>query len=294
VNYWLNKVTNMATQKPSKATPKKPVRVITVTSGKGGVGKSNLTLALALALTNLGHRVLIWDADLGLANIDVLLGLKTTATIHDLLNGTKSLPEIIAQGPAGLKIMPAASGILELGELSEDQKQRLLSEFDDWDEELDFLLIDTAAGIGSNVLYFNLAAQERIVVLTNEPTSITDAYALIKVLSTRYQETSFNILPNQVANEKEAKGVFSLLSGVADRHLDVSLHLLGFVPRDPAVPAAVRAQRPFLLTAPNSEAARQIMEVARRIRANPPADKFAGGGLVFFLNRLAGFGGTVD
>jgi flagellar biosynthesis protein FlhG len=273
--------------------PKKPVRVITVTSGKGGVGKSNLTLALALALTSLGRRVLVWDADLGLANLDVLLGLKTTATIHDLLNGSKTLPEIIAKGPGGLKIMPAASGILELGELSEGQKQRLLSEFDDWDEDLDFLLIDTAAGLGSNVIYFNLAAQERIVVLTGEPTSITDAYALIKVLSTRYQQNSFHILPNMVANEKEAKNVFGLLSSVADRHLSVSLRLIGFVPRDPAMPAAVRAQTPFFLAAPESEASRRVLDTARNIAANPP-DLLAGGGLVFFLNRLAGFGGKVD
>ncbi|MCL2029841.1 MAG: MinD/ParA family protein [Deltaproteobacteria bacterium] len=269
--------------------PKKPVRVITVTSGKGGVGKSSLTLALALALTSLGRRVLIWDADLGLANIDVLLGLKTTSTIHDLLNGSKTLPEIIAHGPGGLKIMPAASGIQELGELTEDQKQRLLSEFDDWDEPLDFLFIDTSAGLGSNVIYFNLAAQERIVVVTGEPTSITDAYALIKVLSTSYRKNSFQILPNQVANEKEAKNIFGLLSSVADRHLSVDLSFLGFVPRDPAVPAAVRAQTPFFLASPEAAASRQVLDIAKRIAASPP-DLTGGGGLVFFLNRLAGFG----
>lgn len=272
---------------------KPPVRVVTVTSGKGGVGKSNLTLGLGLALTKLGKKVLIWDADLGLANIDVLLGLHTTASIHDLLSGDKTLPEIIVTGPAGLRIMPAASGILELGELSEGQKQRLLSEFDDWDEELDFLLIDTAAGIGSNVIYFNLAAQERVVVMTNEPTSITDAYALIKVLSTRYQQSSFHILPNQVSGPKEAKGVFSLLSSVADRHLEVSLSYLGFVPKDEAVTKSVRAQTPFFLAHPGSEASLAVTEIALRLMSNPPSE-FQGGGLVFFLNRLAGFGGSVD
>ncbi len=274
--------------------PGKPVRVITVTSGKGGVGKSYLSLGLALALAKLGKKVLIWDADLGLANIDVLIGLKTTATIHDLLNGTKTLREIIADGPAGIRIMPAASGILELGELSEGQKQRLLSEFDDWDDELDFLLIDTAAGIGSNVIYFNLAAQERIVVLTNEPTSITDAYALIKVLSTRYQQNNFHILPNQVSGPKEAKNVFGLLSTVADKHLNqVSLHLLGYVPKDDEVVKAVRSQKPFLITAPDSKASLEIVNIAKRLVSNPP-DEFASGGLVFFLNRLANFGGAVD
>jgi flagellar biosynthesis protein FlhG len=275
-------------------TAKKPVRVITVTSGKGGVGKSNLTLGLALALTKLKRKVLIWDADLGLANIDILLGLQTTANIHDLLSGSKTLNEVIVEGPGGLKIMPAASGILELGELSEGQKQRLLSEFDDYDGDLDYLLIDTAAGIGSNVLYFNLAAQERIVVLTNEPTSITDAYALIKVLYTRYQQKNFHILPNQVSGSKEAKSVFGLLSAVADKHLnEVSLHLIGHVPRDEAVTRAVRAQKPFFLTDPESEASKMVEEIAKRVISNPP-DEFASGGLVFFLNRLAGFGGPVD
>ncbi|MDR2935240.1 MAG: MinD/ParA family protein [Candidatus Adiutrix sp.] len=275
------------------AAPKKPVRVITITSGKGGVGKSNLTLALALALSSLGRRVLVWDADLGLANIDLLLGLKPTANIHDLLDGTKTLSEIIAQGPGGLKILPAASGIMELGALSESQKQRLLSEFDDWDEALDFLLIDTSAGLGTNVIYFNLAAQESIVVVSGEPTSITDAYALIKVLSTCYQQNNFYILPNMVANEKEAKNVFGLLSSVADRHLSVSLRLLGFVPQDPAVVTAVRTQTPFFLAAPTSEASRRVLEIAQRILANPP-DLMAEGGLSFFLNRLAGLGVTVE
>ena len=272
---------------------KKSVRAITVTSGKGGVGKSNLTLALALALTKLKKKVLIWDADLGLANIDVLLGLKTEASIHDLLNGTKTISEVIVTGPGGLRIMPAASGILELGELSEDQKQRLLSEFDDWDEDLDFLLIDTAAGIGGNVIYFNLAAQERIVVLTNEPTSITDAYALIKVLSTRYNQTNFHILPNQVTSSKEAKSVFNLISTVADTHLDVSLSYLGFVPKDDAVTKSVRAQSPFILKYPDSKASTAIMDMARCLVTNPP-EKLSNGGLGFFLNRLAGFGGAVD
>lgn len=283
--------------KDQPAAPKKPVRIITVTSGKGGVGKSNLTLGLSLALAQLGRKVLVWDADLGLANIDVLLGLKTTATIHDLLSGRKELAEIIAEGPLGLKIMPAASGILELGELSEGQKQRLLSEFDEYDAlggDLDYMLIDTAAGIGSNVIYFNLAAPERVVVLTNEPTSITDAYALIKVLYTRYQQKSFYILPNQVADAREAKNVFALLSSVADAHLhEVALHFLGFVPRDAAVTAAVRNQKPFLLAAPQCEAAKQVKAIAGRLEASRP-DALSGGGLVFFLNRLAAVGGAVD
>lgn len=273
--------------------PVKPVRVVTVTSGKGGVGKTNLTANLALALAGLGKKVLVWDADLGLANIDVLLGLKTEANIHHLLAGEKTLEEIIVPGPNGVLIMPAASGILELSEISEGQKTRLLSEFDDFSEDLDFLLIDTAAGIGSNVIYFNLASQERLVVVTNEPTSITDAYALMKVLYTRYQQKKFYLVPNQVSGAKEARKVFELLVRVADQHLpQISLNLLGWVPKDEAVLKAVRRQEPFVLSAPDSPAARQMLSLAKNLAATAP--KTDHGGLVFFLNRLASLSGPVD
>ena len=164
-----------------------PIRVISVTSGKGGVGKTNVVTNLAMALASAGQKVLVWDADLGLANIDVLLGLKPEFNIQHLLNGEKSLREILVEGPGGFKIMPASSGIQELSHLGEGQKVRLLSELDEYDDDLDYLLIDTGAGISSNVMYFNMAAQERIVVVTPEPTSITDAYALIKVMSTPVQ-----------------------------------------------------------------------------------------------------------
>lgn len=273
--------------------PARPVRVVTVTSGKGGVGKTNLTTNLALALAELGQKVLVWDADLGLANIDVLLGLKTEASIHHLLAGEKTLEEIIVPGPNGILIMPAASGILELSEISEGQKARLLSEFDDFSGDLDFLLIDTAAGIGSNVIYFNLASQERLVVVTNEPTSITDAYALMKVLYTRYQQKNFHLVPNQVSGAREARKVFELLARVADQHLpQISLNLLGWVPKDEAVLKAVRRQEPFILSAPDSPAARQVVSLARNLSSSRP--KTDHGGLVFFLNRLASLGGPVD
>lgn len=277
-----------------KSQAAKPVRVIAVTSGKGGVGKTNLTTNLALALSARGHKVLVWDADLGLANIDVLLGLSAEYNIHHLLNGEKSLNEIIIPGPGGIMIMPAASGILELSEISEGQKARLLSEFDDFGEELDFLLIDTAAGIGSNVVYFNLAAQERLVVVTNEPTSITDAYALMKVLYTRYQQKSFCLLPNQVSGAKEAKKVFELLVSVADQHLpQISMDMLGWIPKDESVIKAVRKQEPFMISAPGSPAALQMTKLATALAASAPKTT-DGGGLVFFLNRLAHLGGRVD
>ncbi|MDR1297795.1 MAG: P-loop NTPase [Deltaproteobacteria bacterium] len=272
----------------------RPVRVITVSSGKGGVGKSNITLALSLALAGLGRKVLIWDADLGLANTDVLLGIRTRATIHDWLKGEKKLAEIIVKGPKGINILPAASGILELNEISETQKARLIAEFEEWQEELDFLLIDTAAGIGPNVIFFNLIAQEHLVVLNNEPTSITDSYALIKALNTKHRQSGFYLLPNMVSGPRDARAVFELMSNVAGQYLaQVSLDLAGYVPYDENVPAAVRRQQPFYILYPDCEASRRVTELAKYlIGREPPA--FGSGGLVLFLNRLVSMERAVD
>jgi flagellar biosynthesis protein FlhG len=274
---------------PSRAKgskPAKPVRVITVSSGKGGVGKSNMTLALALALADLGRKVLIWDADLGLANTDVLLGIRTKLTIHDWLKGEKSLNDIIIKGPKGIRILPAASGILELNEISEAQKSRLIGEFELFQDDLDFLLIDTAAGIGANVIFFNLVAQEHLVIISSEPTSITDAYALIKALNTKHKQSSFYLLPNMVSGPKEARAVFELMSNVAGQYLTgVSLDMLGFIPYDESVQAAVRQQQSFYILNPDSPASQNVMDLARNIVGRePPA--FGAGGLVLFLNRL--------
>jgi flagellar biosynthesis protein FlhG len=272
----------------------KPVRVVAVSSGKGGVGKSNITLALALALADLGRKVLIWDADLGLANTDVLLGIRTRWTIHHWLKGEKSLSEIIVEGPKGVGILPAASGILELNEISEPHKARLIAEFEQWQEDLDFLLIDTAAGIGPNVIFFNLVAQEHLVVLSNEPTSITDAYALIKALNTKHKQSGFYLLPNMVAGPKEARAVFELMSNVAGQYLaQVSLDLAGYVPYDEAVPASVRKQTPFYILHPDCQASLRVVELAKYLIGREPPS-FGAGGLVLFLNRLVAVERAVD
>ncbi|MFH1091380.1 MAG: MinD/ParA family protein [Pseudomonadota bacterium] len=272
-----------------KTTPKSalnPVRVISVTSGKGGVGKTNITANLALALAQKGRRVLLWDADLGLANIDVLLGLKAEYNIHHLLRGDKTLREILLRGPGGIMIMPASSGTQELTHLAEEEKIRLLSELDELDETLDFMLIDTSAGISANVMYFNLAAQERIVVVSPEPTSITDAYALIKVMSTRYRIKKFSILPNMVKNAKEAKSVFSLLAAVADKHLaSISLDYLGYLSRDEHLLQSVRQQKAVLEAYPEAEVSRQFIELANKV-IKTPVEVTLDGNIQFFWKRL--------
>jgi flagellar biosynthesis protein FlhG len=271
---------------PDKGRRSKNTRVLAVSSGKGGVGKSNLTLALAYALTKLRQKVLIWDADLGLANTDVLLGIRAESTIHDWLRGEKPLRDIVIEAPGGVSILPAASGILELSDITNDEKARLMGDFGGWTEDLDFMLIDTAAGIGSNVIFFNLVAPEHLVVVTSEPTSITDAYALIKALSVQHGQKSFYILPNMVGGQKDAKDVFRLISDVAGSYLaGVSLDLLGWIPRDQAVPDAVRAQKPFFVTSPGSDASKRVLEAARTLIAKEPPPS-SGGGLSLFLGRL--------
>ena len=276
-----------ASARPTKASsPTSPLRVIAVTSGKGGVGKTNVVTNLALALSRAGKRVLVWDADLGLANIDVLLGLKPEYNINHMLSGEKSLREILVTGPGGFRIMPASSGIQELSDLGEGQKVRLLSELDEFEDDLDFLLIDTGAGISSNVTYFNMAAQERILVVTPEPTSITDAYAMIKVMATKYNQKSFNILPNMVSGVKEAKSVYTLLAGVADKHIGhLSLGYIGYVVKDEHLVKSVRQQRAVLDLFPQSQAGGCFIDLAKRL-INSPTTTRLDGNIRFFWKRL--------
>ena len=224
----------------------KPVRVIAVSSGKGGVGKSNVVINLSVALDRLGLRALIMDADLGLANIDILLGLTPKYNMSHVLSGQKRLEEVLVDGPGRVKIMPASSGVQELTRLTDDQKLLFLELLDGLETDIDVLLIDTGAGISDTVLYFNLAAHERIIVVTPEPTSLTDAYALIKVLYSKHGERHFRILVNMAANESMGKFIFAKLSKVADHFLDgLSLDYLGTIPHDTSVTRSVLQQRAF-------------------------------------------------
>jgi flagellar biosynthesis protein FlhG len=261
-------------------------RVISVGSGKGGVGKTNVVANLAFAFTCLGKKVLVLDADLGLANIDVLLGLTPKYTIQHLLNGQKDVFEILTKGPGGMSILPASSGVLELVDLNESQKILLLSELDQVAETVDILFIDTGAGISSNVLYFNMTAGESIVVVTPEPTSITDAYALMKVLSTKYKKERFTILINSAQNSQEAKAAFQKISTVIDRFLgSVAVDYLGFVFFDEKLPTAVKHQRPVLEMFPQAPSSRCFMEMAKTL-IEKPVPKRLYGQIQFFWRYL--------
>ncbi len=261
-------------------------RVISITSGKGGVGKTNVVANLAFAFSRMGRKVLVLDADLGLANIDVLLGLTPQYTIEHFLRGEKSLSEILTKGPGGMSILPASSGVYELVNLSETEKLFLLNEVDLIADEIDLLLIDTGAGISSNVLYFNTAAQESIVIATPEPTSITDAYALIKVLSTRFNKKDFMILINLAKSAEEAKEVFQKISRAADHFLgSLSIDYLGFLPYDEKLLSAVRNQRPVLEIYPRAPSSRGFIDLAMILSERPLRDKGIGR-VQFFWKQL--------
>lgn len=261
------------------------LRTMAITSGKGGVGKTNVVVNLALELASLGRKVLLIDADLGLANVDVLLGLAPKYSIHDVIQGEKTLQEVVVQGPRGIKILPASSGVSELSQLSNDEKLMILQELDAYDTDADTVLIDTAAGISDMVLYFNTAAQERIVVATGEPTSLTDAYALIKVLFTQRQERRFKILVNNVPDARAAKEVYRKLAMAADHFLGgLSLDYLGFIPNDLAVNKSVMQQRALVEAFPNSPASQAFRQLAINM-VNMPIEQTSGN-IKFFWRRL--------
>lgn len=265
--------------------PPSDVKVISVTSGKGGVGKTHIVVNLAYALQRLGARVMVLDADLGLANIDVLLGLAPRFNMQHVLAGEKALKDVLIQGPEGMVILPAGSGVHDLVHLTEGQRLRLLEAFDTFELDLDFLLIDTGAGISTNVMYFNIAAQDIVIVATPEPTSLTDAYALMKVLVTQHAEKNFKVVINMVANAAEAKESFKRLSIVSERFLNISIDYLGFIRHDVAFPQAVRQQQALLELYPDSVAAGCFQSLAQRV-LELPMTHHPKGNIQFFLRRL--------
>lgn len=246
-------------------------RVIAITSGKGGVGKTNIVANLGFELCRLKKKVLIFDADLGLGNLDVLLGIAPQYNLSHVILGEKDISEIIVEGPGNIKILPASSGIQEVTRLTEDQRILILSELESLIDSFDVLLIDTAAGISSNVLYFNVTAQEILVVVSPEPTSITDAYALMKILSKRYSEKHFNLVVNMAASALEGQEVFNQLTVVADRFLDISIKYMGHVLLDKNLTKCVRRQKAVCELFPDTEASKCLTALAKNLlKSNPP------------------------
>ncbi len=246
-----------------------PGQLIAITSGKGGVGKTNVVVNLALALTRAKQRVAIFDADFGLANVDVVLGLAPTYHMGHVIEGILPLREIILEGPEGVHIIPASSGIQDLAVMSQAQRDELVFQLDQVLSSYDYIFIDTAAGISDNVIRFLMAAPRVVVVCAPEPTAIVDAYALIKVLFRRSPSKDVLVLVNLVEGRKEAENVFNQLARVVQRFLGRRIHLLGHVPRDDKVGKAVRRQEPLLISYPKSPGSLSFHRLAEDLQCNP-------------------------
>jgi len=265
--------------------PARPVKVIAVASGKGGVGKTNVTVNLGVALAASGKEVLLLDADLGLANIDVMLGLHPQYNLLHVLDGSKTLQEIIVEGPSGLKIIPAASGVQKMAELSPAEHAGMIQAFSELNQHIDILMVDSAAGIADSVISFTRAAQEVIVVVCDEPASITDAYALIKLLSRDYKVDHFHIIANMASSVQEGRELFNKVAMVCERFLDVHLDFMGIVPFDEDLRRAVKKQRSVVDYIPRSKSATAFTHLAKKVE-HWPVQKQPRGHMEFFIERL--------
>lgn len=261
--------------------------MLSITSGKGGVGKTHVTVNMGLALVKQGKRVLLLDADFGLANINVLLDMRTTATLDDVAKGTCTIEKVIQKHSSGLDIIPSSSGLVECTSLAYEQRVALVSALEGLAFQYDYVLVDTGAGIGDNVLFFNGASEHVFVVINQEPTSITDAYALIKVLSSKSGVRDFHIIVNRVPTGKDGRHVFGQLASTTERFLNVNLHYLGAIAEDRSVVEAVLKQQPFLSLYPGAKASQDIQALARGVLALPGTRKTSGG-MQFFLESLLG------
>jgi flagellar biosynthesis protein FlhG len=263
----------------------KPIQVIAVTGGKGGVGKTNLSVNLSLAMSELGKRVVLMDADLGLANVDLLLGVKANKNISDVLAGDCEIRDILINATGGIKVIPASSGTQELAQMGPQEHAGLIHAFSGLDDEMDVLVIDTAAGISDTVISFVRASQEIILVVCDEPSSITDAYALIKILNRDYDIERFRVVANMTRSDKEGRNIFNKLVHVTDRFLEVSLQFAGEIPFDDSVRKAVKKQKATIEAFPGSKSSIAYKKLARTVSDWPVMDQ-PRGHMEFFVERL--------
>jgi flagellar biosynthesis protein FlhG len=238
---------------------------IAVTSGKGGVGKSNFALNCAVALALMRQKVLLIDADTNLANLDILIGMNTRFNLSDVIAGEKFMREIIMPGPGGIDILPGSSGVLEMLELDLQVQRRLVETFSELEQEYNFILIDTGAGLTPSILSYVSAADEVALITNQEPTSIADAYAMIKVVTHRNPTLPIRLMVNLAPSQEAALDVYDRINLVAQNYLNLPVEFLGYMPRDPNVPAAVARQAPFVLAYPRTPASVAIRMMARQL-----------------------------
>ena len=266
----------------------RPVRVIAVTSGKGGVGKSNVAVNLAVTLAQGGERVMVMDADMGLANIDILLGLSPKMNLSHVISGECSLEDTIIEGPAGVKIIPASSGVAAMSDLTPAENAGVIRSFSELTEPVDTLIIDTAAGLSDSVVSYTRAAREVIIVVCDEPASITDAYAMIKVLNRDYDMHRFHVLANQAHGIQQGRELYTKLARVSEKYLDVALNFLGTIPYDDCLKKAVQKQKSVVESFPRSPSSMAFRQIARKTQ-QWPVPKTMEGHLEFFIERLVNY-----
>jgi len=270
-----------------KEMPRRTSRVITVTSGKGGVGKTNFAVNLGITLSEYGFKVIILDADFGLANIDVLFGIVPQFTLLDVINNKRSIAEILTEGPKNLKFISGGSGVEKLAKLDKVQLEKFVENISMLDKLADYIIIDTGAGVSENVISFVMAADEVLLVTTPEPTSITDAYALIKMVSNRDKSKHIKLIVNRAENPVEAENILRKLSMVAEKFLSIKLSPVGYLLNDEVVPKSVRMQQPFTIAFPKSNPTRQIRDICKKlVQIKVERNQ---GGVKTFVNKLVSF-----
>ncbi len=280
----VNKVNN-DNIKTSIETLKTRAKVITITSGKGGVGKTNITINLAVALSKLGYRVVVIDADLGLANVDVALGTMPKYSLVDVIKNGKNVLDVLCTGPNKVKFISGGSGVEELTRLTQVELENFVRNIALLDKIADVILIDTGAGIAENVIRFVMAADDVVVITTPEPTATTDAYALIKAIGVRNKNKSIRLIINKTETAIEAQTVMQKLNNVSGKFLEVKLQFLGYITNDVFVSKAVKQQKPFITLYPECVASKNLSEIAKKIMKN--SDKTTKeSGIKGFFNRF--------
>jgi len=263
-------------------------RTMSITSGKGGVGKTTITSNLALRLSQTGNKVLIFDGDLGMANVDILYGVKTAGSIYDVIRGERTIHEVMIEVAKDVYLIPGGSGVLEFNNLNGFQRRAMIEAVGQLPQDFDYLLIDTAPGIAENVLYLNAAAQTIAVVITPDPASLADSYALIKVLHQKYRENKFSIICNQVRDEGEGVGLYQRFNDVVNKFLYIGLDYMGSIPMDPVLRKATQMNRLIMRHDSTSESAKALKNICAEIECAIDRRNITKGGLQMFWEQVVG------